>query len=311
MGRDESYINSTYDGLPISVLEIVPDGEISAVVYVVHGLCGCKERFVQFMEFLASHGIACVASDHRGHGRSVLREEDRGYMYGGGARAMVMDMDDVVNHICERFGNKPIVMVGHSMGSLAARAYMKAHDGRLDGLVICGSPSPDPMAPVGRFIVAFMCLMGMGRMRIGYLQKFTSHRYNKRFVKEGPQAWICSDPEIRRVFSEDARCNFIMTADCAATLMELFQVAYSKKGWNPEHPEMPVIFLSGADDPCMMSNDTFRRAVGRMRMNGYADVSCKIYPGMRHEILNEVWRLIVWEDILDYIRSVYLFHVMT
>lgn len=301
MVKNEFYIESKFDGLPLSVLEIVPDGKPCAVVYMLHGLCGCKERFIPFMEFLASNGLACVASDHRGHGRSIRSEEDRGYMYNGGAKAIVMDIDAVVDYIHRRFSGLHIVLIGHSMGSLAARAYIKTHDAKLDGLVICGSPSPDPMAPVGRFIVVAMCQIGMGRMHVGYLQKYTSRRYNKMFSQEGPQAWTCSDLNVRIMNAQDPRCNFTLTADCSATLMELFKEAYSKHGWHPEKPDMPVVFLSGEDDPCMISREKFAQAVDLMRFNGYTNVSRKIYAGMRHEILNEVDKLLVWDDILDYI----------
>lgn len=301
MERRELHIESKVDGLQISVLEIVPDQKPRAVVYMVHGLCGCKERFVPFMEYLAANGIACVASDHRGHGSSIREEEDRGYMYNGGAEAIVMDMDVVVDYIKDRYRGLKLVMVGHSMGSLAARAYVKNHDSRINTLIICGSPSPNPLAPVGSLIIRGICKAGGDRMRVGSLQKFTSRRYNKPFSEEGEQAWTCSDPQVRKAFAEDPRCNFTLTADGAATLMELFKEAYSRKDWSIDNPAMPVIFLSGEDDPCMISQERFEHSVDHMRKLGYKDVSSKTYPGMRHEILNERDRLTVWKDILKYI----------
>jgi alpha-beta hydrolase superfamily lysophospholipase len=305
MTKSELYIESKYDGLPISVVNMVPDGKPRAVVYMVHGLCGCKERFLPFMEYLTANGIACVASDHRGHGSSIRCEEDRGYMYQGGVESIVMDMDVVVDYIKESYAGIPLVMLGHSMGSLAARAYAKSHDARIDALIICGSPAPNPLAPIGRMIIGVMG--GDGRQRLGALQKFTSRRYNRNFRDEGYQAWTCSDPEVRKAFADDPRCNFTLTADCAATLMGLFQEAYSKKGWSPSKPQMPVVFLSGEDDPCMISTKAFIRSVDHMRMNGYKKVTSRTYPGMRHEILNEKDKMSVWKDILDYISKFYIF----
>lgn len=306
MERNEFYVESEFDGLPVSVLEMLPESKPRAVVYMVHGLCGCKERFIPFMEYLAADGIACVASDHRGHGGSILKEEDRGYMYNGGAQAVVMDMDIVVHYIKDRFHGIPLVLVGHSMGSLAARAYVKLHDIKLDGLVICGSPTPNPLASVGRVIIRGLCRRDNGRSRPAYLQSFTSSRYNRRFRNEGSQAWTCSDPSVRRAFADDLRCNFKITADCASTLMELFHETYARQGWNSRNPGLHVIFLSGEDDPCMISQKKFFRSVNQMRLNGYTDVRCRTYAGMRHEILNEVDKLTVWQDIIDYIDTVVL-----
>ena len=300
MGRSKLYMKSKFDGLPVSVLEIVPDCKPSAVIYLIHGLCGCKERFLPFMEYLASEGIACVASDLRGHGSSLLDDEDRGYMYGGGAEAVVADIDTVVDYIHKRFDDRKLFLLGHSMGSLAARAYVKYHDDRVDGLVVCGSPSPNALAPLAYLALKYWSLLGGGRVRVGYLQRLISDRYNRQFRHEGPQAWTCSDAVVRKAYAGDPRCNFMITADCAATLLELFLVVYSSRGWNPHKLGMPITFLSGEDDPCMISHEKFDKSVDSMRANGYTAVTSHTYPGMRHEILNEINKKSVWIDILTF-----------
>ena len=303
MERRELYIKSKFDGLPICTLACVPQVRPHAVMCLVHGLCGCKERFLPFMDYLTSNGFVCVACDLRGHGSSILNEEDRGYTYNGGAEAVVIDLDGVIDYICETYAGLPIYMLGHSMGSLAVRAYAKHHDDRLNGLVVCGSPSPNPLTPIVYTAFRFLCLVGYGHRRIGYIQKFISRRYNKAFRLEGYQAWTCSDPDIRRSYAEDPRCNFYITADCAATLMDLFRETYSKYGWEPVKQQLPIIFLSGDDDPCMINSTKFNRSVDRMRLNGYADVRCHTYAGMRHEILMELKKESVWADILNFIAS--------
>ena len=303
MERRFLYVKSKFDGLPISVMECMPDGKPHAVVLLVHGLCGCKERFLPFMEYLTSNGLACVASDLRGHGSSIRNEADRGYMYGGGAEAVVADLDTVVDYIDGRFNGHKLVMLGHSMGSLAARVYVKHHDDRLSGLVLCGSPSPSPMSTVANALLMFLCRIGGRHMRVRYQQKLISNRYNKRFRSEGPQAWTCSDPEVRQTFAADPRCNFTITADCASTLMSLLCETYSPRGWNPKNPDMPVVFLSGEDDPCMINNERFDKSVDCMHVIGYRDIRVFTYAGMRHEILNELNKKSVWIDILTQIEA--------
>ena len=301
MERNEFYIESPHDALKVSVLEMAPVERPRAVLYLVHGLCGCKERFIPLMEYLAGHGVVCIASDHRGHGDSIRLEDDRGYMYQGGAEALVRDMEAVAAYAKSKYEGVPFVLLGHSMGSLAARVYAKTNDAALAGLIICGSPSPGPLVPIGRLIVRGLALRNEGRVRSGILQKFTSQSYNRRFRKEGYQAWTCSDPEVRKAFSDDPRCNFTITADCAVTLMQLMQEAYSREGWDVSKPDLPMIFLSGEDDPCMISMMRFRNAVDNMRVVGYTDIKELTYPGMRHEILNEKEKHIVWQDIFNFI----------
>ena len=72
------------------------------------------------------------------------------------------------------------------------------------------------------------------------------------------------------------------------------------KSWTVCNPDMPVLFLSGADDPCKAGQKGLENAVRKMREAGYHDVSYKIYPAMRHEILNEIGKERVWQDILRF-----------
>ena len=83
MKRKEFILQSASDGLGISCLMVIPDVKPRVVIQIAHGMCGCKERYLPFMEYMASHGIACIANDHRGHGESVLSSDDLGYMYEG------------------------------------------------------------------------------------------------------------------------------------------------------------------------------------------------------------------------------------
>ena len=297
----EFFVESAYDGLQISVLEVTPAEKPKAVVLLAHGLCGCKERFLPFMKYMAANGVACVANDHRGHGSSIRCEEDRGDTYQGGAKAVVMDMEVVADYIDNNYEDVPVILLGHSMGSLAARAFLKRNASRLDKVVVCASPSPNPMAPIGRGVINLMSKFNQGKQRPEILQKFTSASYNRRFKHEGYQAWTCSDAAVRQQFALDPRCNFTITVDLAKTVMELFKEAYSDQGWSVNNPELPIVFMSGEDDPCMISTKRFEGVVEHIGQRGYNNVQKVTYPKMRHEILNEIDKQRVWDDILAFI----------
>lgn len=299
-----STVISPYDSLEISVLELRPQGEPEAVVYMLHGICGKKEKMLPLMEYLSQRGVACVASDHRGHGDSIRSEEDRGYAYQGGVDAVVADVGAVVSKIKEDYPDIPLLLLGHSMGSLAARLYAFTCEDELSGLIVCGSPSRNPMAPLGRFLISTFYMGEEGRLRPEILQTFASDKFNKRFKDEGYQAWTCSDPEVRKAFAEDPECNFRLTADWGLTLLDMMDRTYSSQGVQISNPDMPVLFLSGEDDPCMIDEKSFSQAVDAMRKLGYRDVRSITYPGMRHEILVERDKHLVWEDILSFVRFV-------
>jgi alpha-beta hydrolase superfamily lysophospholipase len=216
---------------------------------------------------------------------------------------MVMDMEVVADYISKRYKDTPITLLGHSMGSLAARAFLKQNDHRLNKVIICGSPSPNPMAPVGRAIVNVLNKSDDGKHRPKMLQKFTSTSYNRRFKHEGYQAWTCSDANVRAQFSKDPRCNYTITVDLAKALMDLMKDTYSKKGWSVSKPELPILFMSGDDDPCMISRKKFEAVVKRIGDRGYNHVHKITYPKMRHEILNERGRQVVYDDIVSWMEG--------
>lgn len=291
---------SPSDGLEISAVAVLPAGRPVALLQVAHGMCGSKERFMPFMKFMAERGVACFANDHRGHGDSVRSSGDLGYMYGGGHEAVVADMLAVSRQIRTEYEDIPFFVLGHSMGSMAVRAYLKAYPEGIDGVILCGSPGVSPFASLGYRLASIGCRFGFGRFRPGFIQRLTSDVYNRRFESEGRQAWTCSDPAVRKVFSDDPRHNFSFTLDGARTLLALMLQAYSPKGWKVTHPELPVLFLSGNDDPCMGGPSGLEKAAAVLREAGYRRISAKIYPSMRHEILNEIGKEGVWRDIIEF-----------
>lgn len=296
-------LDSAYDGLRLSVLVVRPEGEPEAVLQLSHGMCGCKERFMPFMEYMAGRGVACVACDHRGHGASVLSRDDLGYMYKGGYVALVEDMKLVSDWTHKEFPNAPLFLLGHSMGSMAARIYTKKYDYMLSGLIVCGTPGYVPSARIGLILTWFLNLFNEGRMRLPHIQDMASEKCNRRFASEGKLAWQCSDPESRRNFAENPLCNFAFTANGLHNLLGMMVEANSSRGWSMSNPNLPVAFISGADDPCMRSEKKLHDAAKMMYVMGYHNVTAAIFANMRHEILNEINKEVVWNDILDFIKA--------
>lgn len=292
---------SGYDGLDIGAVSYLPVRRPVALLQVAHGMCGSKERFLPFMQYMAERGVACFANDHRGHGDSVRTNDDLGYMYGGGFEAIVADMWTLSTRIRETYPDIPFYMIGHSMGSMAVRAYLKKYPEGIEGVILCGSPGFNQMAPLGYAFTSAACFCGLGRLRPKLLQQAQSDVFNRSFEGEGAQAWICSDPSIRNAFIEDPRHNFRFTLDGSRCLLGLMMQSYSSEGWNISDPELPVLFLSGEDDSCMGGVPGLDKAISVMRNAGYRNINKKIYPAMRHEILNEIGKEHVWRDILAFL----------
>ena len=291
-------LKASADDLYLAISYMVPEGNPKGLVQLVHGMCGHKERFYPFMEYLASNGYVCVIHDHRGHGASVKCPEDLGYMYDGGWMAMVEDIDIVRQWARKHFSGET-TLLGHSMGSLAIRSYAKRHDSEIDRLIVCGTPKDNRAAGFGK--VLFRCVesLGGGHWHMGLIQNLSSSYFNRHFRHEGyDNAWACSDKNSLEAYKNDPLCQFSFTANGFANFLAMMQDCFDTEGWNCTNPELSVHFLSGGDDPCMGSPRDFNHAVNLMKSAGYKRVSYHIFPKMRHEILNETDKLTVWSHIL-------------
>ena len=319
MKTEHFTLSASADGLQLAAMLVLPEGgaageageaidagraaaEPRAIVQFVHGMCEHKERYEDTMRFLAEHGYACVIHDHRGHGASVKHEKDLGFLYQGGWPAMVDDIRVVNSWIHQRFPGRKVILFGHSMGSMAVRSYVKRYDDSVDALVVCGTPADNPVKGMGKTLAWCIGRTCGWHYRSQLLQRLSLGAYNKPFEKEGwPAGWVCSDPDILKAYHSDPLCQYIFTADGFLNLLLLMKDCYSTD-WKASHTELPVHFISGAEDPCRVDDEALAKAVRAMKDRGYQNVSLKVYPGLRHEIHNETDHQEVLADILSYCR---------
>ena len=290
-------LNSEFDVLPLSLMLVRPEGEVRGLVQLAHGMCEHKERYRPFMEFLAERGCLCVINDHRGHGASVRSTEDLGYFYKDGDEALVRDLHQITLWMRDRWPGKKLALFGHSMGSLAVRAYADRYDKDIDALIVCGSPGENAAAGAGLALIRLLSVLFGERHHSSLVQKMTIGAFAKRFPDaQHPSSWISANVDNVIAYEADPLCTFTFTLNGNRALLRLMRRAY---GLSPTrgNPKLPVRFFSGAEDPCAPDEKGFWHAVERMRQAGFADVEGKLFPGLRHEILNEASRQEVFEAI--------------
>jgi alpha-beta hydrolase superfamily lysophospholipase len=301
---EETTLVSPSDSLELSVLIAYPETEPTAIVQLVHGMCEHKERYIPLMRFLSQHGYVCVMHDHRGHGKSVRTADDLGYFYAGGYVAMVDDTHAVTQLIKNRYADLPVYLFGHSMGSMVVRAYTKRYEQQIAGLIVCGSPSYNSANSIGKQIAKCQGHKHGDHYRSKSIQKLAFGSYNKSFGNvSSPNAWICSDTAVVAAYDASPLCNYIFTSNGFYNLFALMDDAYNRKDWHVVNAQLPIWFISGEDDPCFISPKKFNHAVDNMRKVGYVNVTSKLYPHMRHEIVNELGKEQVWNDILNQLTN--------
>lgn len=293
-------IVSKYDSLPLEILYIESENP-KGVVQISHGMAENKERYLPFMNFLAGCGYTAVIHDHRGHGKSVRSQADLGFFYNGKEKAIVEDLYEVTKWIKSQYPNLPRYMLGHSMGTLVARNYIKKYDNEIKKLILTGPPCKNPAVNLGLTFAKIQKKIKGDRYRSKEIHNIAFGPFDRKFKNEQQSAWICADHEVVENYNRSDLCGFTFTVDAFEGLFLLLKGTYSEKGWLLKNKRLPILFLGGEEDPCIGNGRKFVQEMQFLKKIGYENVTGKIYPCMRHEILNEKGKQKVYENIVSYL----------
>ena len=306
MAKEEKFTFLSADGkTTIHAVKWIPeDGKYEAILQITHGMIEFVERYRLFAEFLTENGFMVVGHDHLGHGDSVASKDDWGYFAENPSDTVIADMHALRTMIQKENPGVPYFMMGHSMGSLVVRTYAKEHDRELDALIVCGSPSKNYLRPLGAAVGHAEAAVLGDEHRSNLLEAMSFGSFAARFADEKSRfAWCCSDPEVVREYEENPLCGFTFSDDAFFALNDLLKETYGFHGWHCTNRKLPVLFLSGGDDPCYVNVRRFKKSIDHMRLIGYRNVRGKLYPGMRHEILNEKEKYRVYGDVWKWLKK--------
>ena len=301
MQTDSFFLNSDFDGARLSVLTVCPENP-RFCLQITHGMAEHKRRYIPFMEYIASLGGACIISDMRGHGETS-NPADYGYFGENGVEATLSDLHQIGLVLRQKYPGLPMILFGHSMGSLVARSYAAEHDHDLAALILSGEASNNPAVGAGLFLTRLMALFRGDRYRSPLIESMSTGAYDKAFPEGEKFQWLSVNEENRQKYIEDPGCGFPFTLNGYDTLFSFMKRTYSPKFYHVWRKDMPILFLSGEEDPVMGDKKAFEDAVRFMRDMGYRNVRSKLYPGMRHEILMESERETVYADVVAFIEE--------
>lgn len=307
MQKREFTLQSKYDNLALSCAEYTAEGvtqtNAKGVVQIVHGMCEYKERYEGFIDYLTQNGYVVFAHDHRGHGGSVTANENLGYFGDKKGEAIVDDAALVTDEIRRLYPGLSVTLFGHSMGSLVVRAYIQKYEEKIDKLIVCGSPSKNSLAGVGLMLNGVISAFRGKKYRSRLMANACTGGGDDKFPGEGKNAWLTRDKTVVEKYNADEKCNFVFSCNGFSNLLHLVKNAYKKKKYPAKHSDLPIFFMAGADDPVIGSEKKWLEAQQFLRDVGYKNVTGKLYPKMRHEILNELGKEEVYADALAFIEK--------
>ena len=285
----------------------MPDkGEPRGIIQIIHGMEEYVERYEDFASFMTSNGFIVTGEDHLGHGGSVAEGGTTGYFCEQDpATVIVRDVHRLKKITQEKFPGLPIIIMGHSMGSFIARNYIYRYGTGINMAIIMGTGStPGALLFVGRAVAKMTSLFKGSKCKSSFMDKMSFGSYCKKI--ENPRTsydWLSVNSENVDKYIADPMCGFGFTANGYLALLEL--IKRMQKGTNLEAvpKDLPLLFVAGEEDPVGNYGEGVKTAVESYKNAGVRDITMKLYPGDRHEILNEDDRDVVKEDILEWITA--------
>ena len=297
----KDFIKSNSDELKIELAYAIPKGEIKGIVQISHGMSEHKERYFKFMEYLAENGYVCVINDHRGHGNSVKDKKDLGYFYTEDTNFIIDDLHDVTMYIKNKYPNYKIYLFSHSMGTLVARGYMQKYDDEIEKIILCGTPTKNPFTPFAITIAYLFKIIGMEKKPNKILNYLTFNSYNKGYKLENE--WLSKNSSNISIYNDDELCGFTFTTNGFINLYKLLKRAFDTKLYRIQNKELEIFLIAGDNDPVIQSHQKFKQLEKFLSEIGYKKIKCKLYPDLRHEILNEEEYEQIYNDILKFIKE--------
>lgn len=280
-------------------------GGIRGVLQISHGMVEYVERYEPFAEFLTGKGFVVVGNDHLGHGESVVSQEFWGYFTPEhGSDVVVRDLHQLREKMQAEYPQIPYFMLGHSMGSFLLRKYLCKYGEGLSGAIIMGTGNhTDKTVETGKKLCRFIARFRGWHYRSSLVDKQVFSGNNKRFEAEGPDAWLTKNKEIVNAYRKDPRCTFRFTLNGFYNLFDTIYYINQPENLAAVPRNLPMFFVSGEDDPVGDYGAGVKKAYETYVQTGITDVTMKLYPADRHEILNELDKETVYQDIYGWMQK--------
>ena len=275
-----------------------PEGAPRAVVQLVHGMAEHMDRYDPVARRLNRAGLAVIGHTHLGHGPRAQRQ---GYFADhDGWQRLIDDVHRLRGIAQEQFPGLPYLMLGHSMGSFVTRCYLQEHGEGLAGAMLSGTGHFDRKTVTAALAAAnLVCLLGGARKPSALIDRLAFGGYNKPFAPcRTDFDWLSrAEAEVDK-YVADPYCGFLFTGSGYRELFRGLKRLTDLEALRRMPKELPLLLFSGDSDPVGGMGRGVEQVAREMRDAGMEHVEVRLYPGGRHEILNETNRDEVVRDVI-------------
>lgn len=297
--EDTLYDNKTNYHLSFREYEVK---EPKAVVKCIHGMEEHQGRYEAFATYLQGHGYAVITADLRGHGKNAPKLSHIADKRGD--KLLVSDEEMFLKYIKEKYPHVPIILFGHSMGTIIARKVLQKHSGEYSKVVLSGYPDPKPVGAIGAMLAGLIAIF---KKKTGYSKLLTNMvmgPFNKAVPNaETPLDWLSYNKENVQKYIKDPLCGEEFTIGSYSALFHLVGDINKSGAYKNVNVNLPIYLISGEDDPCTSGEKGRATSLARLQKAGFKNIKVDTLPHMRHEILNEDDKEKVQKLILDFIEA--------
>ncbi len=278
------------------------DNSIANVI-IMEGMEEHARRYDDFAKFLNTKGFNVYAVDCYGQGENVLPDlSNRGIWPASGFRKQVQAVDALVEKL--RISCKPTFIFSHSMGSFMCQDYLERFAGHVNRVVLCGSGSKNPAVPMGYQLARMIVNKKNREKKAGLLNNLMFGNFNKKIKNpRTPFDWLSFNEENVDKYIADPLCGFGPRNGFCLEFVKGMNRLHKKKFLNKIDKNQQIFIISGSDDPVTNYSKDVKKMYDVYTKLGIKNVSTKVYEGMRHEILNENNREIVFNDIVEFFKK--------
>lgn len=282
----------------------LPDGPAKAMIMLSHGMAEHSGRYARLAEALCAAGYGLYALDQRGHGRTADEGTLGLYAEKDGWNKVVGDLASLNQHIGQQQPGLPIILLGHSMGSYIAQAYLLHHSASLDGAILSGSNFQPVALYRAAGVIARLERARQGlRGRSALIDFLSFGSFNKAFKPNRTAFdWLSRDPLEVDKYINDPLCGFRCTNQLWIDLLGGLQQISKASNLAQIDPGLPIMIMGGECDP-VSEGKRLKSLAHALREAGCQNLQLTIYPQARHEVFNETNRDEVTADVLKWLEQ--------
>lgn len=292
------------DGYVTKLTQFLCPKKPRASILILHGMAEHQKRYFAFAEYLVDHDYDVYCYDHRGHGTDKKLSELGFFAAEGGYQLVIEDAISVSNYIEQNNRSSKFFLLGHSMGSIISRNVIQSYD-KYNGVILSGTTFPSQLLTTSGLLLSSVIKRIKGPKHVSPFMNnlmFGSKKYTSLSTRTAFD-WLTRSNPIVGAYIHDPYCGYICTASFYHDLLKLVQNASSKNQMKLTKKELPLYIISGEKDPVGGYGKEIQKFTSALKKLGFSNITLKLYPECRHEILNELNNEDVYNDIHSWISK--------